>query len=428
MNYQEVLSWMFAKLPMYQRIGQAAYKDDLSNTIVLLNLLENPQKHFRSVHIAGTNGKGSTAHTLASVFQEAGYKTALYTSPHLRDFRERIRVNGTMIPEEKVIAFIERYRDDFETMQLSFFEMSVGMAFDYFAEEKVDIAIVETGMGGRLDSTNLIHPELSIITNISFDHIQFLGSTLAEIAIEKAGIIKHKVPVIVGETQPETTAVFEQKAKEQQSELFFADQLFELKRIVTDDQNNALYDVWKQNELLYEKLETPLLGNYQQKNLATVICALDVLRNKFEISEDAIRDGVANVVQNTELKGRWQLLRKNPLTIADTGHNISGIQEVVTQLRGLSYDRMHIILGMVNDKNHDAILQLLPQHATYYFCKANIPRGLDANVLAAQAFEQGLRGTVYSSVRDAYYSALNNARSNDIVFVGGSTFVVAEIV
>ena len=428
MNYQEVLSWMFAKLPMYQRIGQAAYKADLSNTIALLNLLENPQKHFRSIHIAGTNGKGSTAHTLASVFQEAGYKTALYTSPHLRDFRERICVNGTMIPEEKVIAFIERYHDDFETMQLSFFEMSVGMAFNYFAEEKVDIAIVETGMGGRLDSTNLVHPELSIITNIGFDHTQFLGSTLAEIAIEKAGIIKPKVPIIVGETQSETTAVFEQKAKEQQSELFFADQLFELKRIVTDDQSSALYDVWKQNELLFEKLETPLLGNYQQKNLATVICALDVLRNKFEISENAIRDGVANVVRNTELKGRWQLLRKSPLVIADTGHNIPGIQEVVMQLRGLSYDKLHIVLGMVNDKNCDAILQLLPQHATYYFCKADIPRGLDANVLAEQAFEQGLRGAVYSSVRDAYYSALNNAGSNDIVFVGGSTFVVAEIV
>lgn len=428
MNYQEVLSWMFAKLPMYQRIGQAAYKADLSNSIALLNLLENPQKRLRSIHVAGTNGKGSTAHTLASVFQEAGYKTALYTSPHLRDFRERIRINGTMISEEKVIAFIERYRNDFETMQLSFFEMSVGMAFEYFVEEKVDIAIVETGMGGRLDSTNLIQPELSIITNIGFDHTQFLGDTLEKIAIEKAGIIKPKTPVVIGETQAETTNVFEQKAKEMQSELFYADQIFELKRVITNNQGSVLYDVWKENKLLFEKLETPLLGNYQQKNLATIICALDTLSDKIEISEDTIREGISNVVRNTELKGRWQILEKKPLVIADTGHNISGVQEVVMQLRDLSYDKLHIVLGMVNDKNSSAILQLLPPHASYYFCKAAIPRALDANILAERAFEQGLRGNVYSSVRDAYYGALNNANSNDVVFVGGSTFVVAEIV
>ena len=381
---------------MYQRIGAAAYKADLNNTIQLLDLLDNPHNSFKSVHVAGTNGKGSVSHTLASVFQEAGYKTGLYTSPHLRDFRERIRINGEMIPEENVVQFIDTYKDKFESMELSFFEMTVGMAFDYFRNEKVDIAIVEVGMGGRLDSTNLITPELSIITNIDFDHTKFLGDTRAKIAYEKAGIIKPGIPVVIGETHPETT---EQK-----------------------------FDVWKNSELYMEALEIPLMGNYQQKNLTTVMCAIDLLRDKFSLSDDDIRDGISKVVRNTHLMGRWQILCKDPLTIADTGHNVAGITEVVRQLAEMHYGKLHFVLGMVNDKDIDSVLQLLPRGAEYYFCKADIPRGLDANILAEKAFDMGLRGQVFESVSHAYRSAVNNARFGDVVFIGGSNFTVAEVV
>ena len=283
MSYQETLEWMFNKLPMYQRIGGAAYKADLNNTIQLLNLLDNPQNSFKSVHVAGTNGKGSVSHMLASVFQEAGYKTGLYTSPHLRDFRERIRINGEMIPEENVVQFIDTYKDKFESMELSFFEMTVGMAFDYFRNEKIDIAIVEVGMGGRLDSTNLITPELSVITNIDFDHMKFLGDTRAKIAYEKAGIIKPNIPVVIGETHPETQQVFIDKAKECGSPIYFADQIFDCDKIYIESYTEQKFDVWKNSELYMEALEITLMGNYQQKNLTTVMCALDLLRDKFDL-------------------------------------------------------------------------------------------------------------------------------------------------
>ena len=428
MNYQETLDWMFNKLPMYQRVGGAAYKADLNNTIALLDRLGNPHHHFKSVHVAGTNGKGSTSHLLASIFQEAGYKTGLYTSPHLRDFRERIRINGEMISQEQVVSFIEENKAFFEQMQLSFFEMTVGMAFDYFSKEKVDIAIVEVGMGGRLDSTNLITPELSVITNIGLDHVQFLGDTLEKIAGEKAGIIKEGIPVVIGETQAETHAVFEQKAAACHSTIYFADQIFDCDKIHIESQTIQQYDIWKNNNLYLEACEIPLMGNYQKKNLTTVICAIDLLREPFQLSDDDIRCGIANVIRNTHLMGRWQILNDDPLTIADTGHNVDGIREVISQLAEMNYNKLHFVIGMVNDKDIDHVLQLLPHHCEYYFCKADIPRGLDAKILAEKAFELGLRGKVYDSVRDAYQSAVNSAHFDDVVFVGGSNFIVAEVV
>lgn len=428
MNYQETLDWMFNQLPMYQSIGALAYKPNLNNTIALLDLLGNPHHNFKSVHVAGTNGKGSTTHMLASIFQEAGYKTGLFTSPHLRDFRERIRINGEMIPEDNVTRFIERYRDDFQKIGMSFFEMTVGMAFQYFANEKVDIAIIEVGMGGRLDSTNLITPEISVITNIGLDHVQFLGNTMEKIAGEKAGIIKEGVPVVIGETHPETHQVFEDKARECHCPIYFADQIFDCDEIHIDELRTKKYDIWKNSELYLEACETPLTGNYQKKNLCTLMCAVDLLREKFQLSDDSIRDGVANVIRNTHLMGRWQILNNDPLTIADTGHNVDGIREVVGQLAEMTYNKLHFVIGTVNDKDIDHILQLLPHNCEYYFCKADIPRGLDANILAQKAFEFGLRGNVYNSVRDAYLSALNAARFDDIVFVGGSNFTVAEVI
>lgn len=428
MNYRETLDWMFNKLPMYQRIGSAAYKADLSNTIQLLNLLENPQNDFKSVHVAGTNGKGSVSHMLAAVFQNAGYKTGLYTSPHLRDFRERIRINGEMISEENVVEFITKYRQDFEKIQLSFFEMTVGMAFDYFAKEKVDVAIVEVGMGGRLDSTNLITPELSVITNIGFDHMQFLGNTLEKIAGEKAGIMKKDVPVVIGETQNETQNVFIQKAEEVGTKIYFADQIFDCNKMETSDSSCQIFDIWKDSNLYLEQFEIPLLGYYQKKNLITVSCALDILKKKFSVSDDDIRDGIGNVIRLTGLTGRWQILGRQPLVITDTGHNVDGIREVVMQLNDLKFKKLHFVFGVVNDKEIDKILQLLPRHAEYYFCKADIPRGLDATKLAKQAFDYGLRGDVYDSVWNAYQAARNNAAFDDVVFIGGSNFIVAEVV
>jgi dihydrofolate synthase/folylpolyglutamate synthase len=428
MNYPETLQWMFAQLPMYQRVGAAAYKADLDNTIRLLKLLNNPQQHFPAIHIAGTNGKGSVSHMIAAVLQTAGYKTGLYTSPHLRDFRERIRVNGELIPEEKVVSFIEKHQQDFEAMQLSFFEMTVGMAFDYFAAEKVDIAVIETGMGGRLDSTNLVHPVLSVITNIGFDHMQFLGDTLPKIAAEKAGIIKSGVPVVIGETQPEVREVFTAKAAEQGTEIYFADQLFEARRIQQDSQMSQRFDLWKGDQIYYEDLTIPLLGHYQQMNLVTAVCALDLIRDRFKWSDNDLWHGMENVVQLTGIKGRWQVLGRMPLCVADTGHNAAGIRQNMMQLSQLRYERLHVVLGVVNDKKLDDILQLLPANAQYYFCRPDIPRGLDAEALSKTAFGYGLRGEVYHTVTEAYRHARELAGAKDVVYLGGSTFVVAEVV
>ena len=428
MTYQECVEYLFNSTPVFEHVGASAYKAGLENTLALDKHFGHPHRAYRTIHVAGTNGKGSTSHMLASVFQEAGYKTGLYTSPHLIDFRERIRINGEMIPEENVVQFIDTYKDKFEAMELSFFEMTVGMAFDYFSKEKVDVAIVEVGMGGRLDSTNIITPELSIITNIDFDHMKFLGDTRAKIAYEKAGIIKPSIPVVIGETHPETEQVFIDKAKECNSPIYFADQIFDCDKIHIDSNTEQQFDVWKNSELYMEALEIPLMGNYQKKNLTTVMCALDQLRGNFHLSDDDIRDGISKVIRNTHLMGRWQILCKDPLTIADTGHNVAGITEVVLQLSEMQYGKLHFVLGMVNDKDIDSVLQLLPHNAEYYFCKADIPRGLDANILAEKAFDMGLRGQVYESVSHAYRSAVNNAHFGDVVFIGGSNFTVAEVV
>ena len=428
MNYADTTNWMFNKFPMYQKIGAAAYKPDLGNIVELLDFLGNPQNNFKTVHVAGTNGKGTVSHTLASIFQECGYKTGLYTSPHLLDFRERIRINGQMIPEQNVIDFIGDNKEKFEEMQLSFFEMATGMAFDYFAKEKVDIAIIEVGLGGRLDSTNVIKPELSVITNISLDHVAMLGNTLAEIAAEKAGIIKPNTPVVIGETQPETKDVFINKAKECKAPIYFADQIFDCDKIHVESLDYQKFDIWKNSELYLEAVEFPLLGYYQKKNLATVMCAVDILKEKFNIDQKDIVNGLEFVVKNTNLMGRWQVLSRQPLVIADTGHNVGGINEITMQLSDMSFRKLQFVLGCVNDKDINGILHLLPQYAEYYFCKADIPRGLDANILASKAFEAGLRGNVYESVQQAYNSALNNAHFDDVVFVGGSNFTVAEVI
>lgn len=428
MNYSETLNWMFNKLPMYQRIGASAYKADLNTTINIINYLDNPQDSFKSIHIAGTNGKGSTSHSLASVFQEAGYKTGLYTSPHLRDFRERIRINGEMIPENEVVDFIEKHKDKLEELELSFFEMTVALAFDYFRKEKVDIAIIEVGMGGRLDSTNVIKPELCVITNISLDHVKFLGENEEQIAAEKAGIIKPEIPVVIGETQEGSRDVFIKTAKEKNSPIFFADKIMDCRKDNTYSLDYQQFDIYKNNESYLKELKYPLLGNYQKKNLATVICALDILRDSFKIEEKHIIDGLANVIKNTSLMGRWQVINKNPLAIADTGHNVAGINEVNRQLAETKYNKLHFVLSVVNDKDIDGILQLLPKEAEYYFCKADIPRGLSADILFEKATNSGLKGKVYESVRNAYSSALSNAKEGDLVFVGGSNFTVAEVV
>ncbi len=428
MNYAETTNWMFNKFPMYQKIGAKAYKPDLGNITELLDFLGNPQNNFKTIHVAGTNGKGTVSHTLASIFQECGYKTGLYTSPHLLDYRERIRINGQMIPEQNVIEFIGDNKEKFEEMQLSFFEMATGMAFDYFSKEKVDIAIIEVGLGGRLDSTNIINPELSIITNISLDHVAMLGNTLAEIAAEKAGIIKPNTPVVIGETQPETKDVFISKAKECKAPIFFADQLIDCDKIHIESLDYQKFDIWKNNELYIEAVEFPLLGYYQKKNLATVICAVEQLKNRFKIDQKDVVNGLEFVVKNTNLMGRWQILGRQPLVIADTGHNVGGVKEIAMQLSDMTFRKLHFVLGCVNDKDIDGILHLLPHYADYYFCKADIPRGLDANILAAKALEAGLRGNVYESVQQAYNSALNNAHFDDVVFIGGSNFTVAEVV
>ena len=390
---------------MYQRVGQSAYKADLSATITLANYLNNPEKSFKSVHVAGTNGKGSTSHMIASVFQEAGYKTGLYTSPHLRDFRERIKINGNMIPEEYVSGFIQRHKPYFESNQLSFFEMTVGLAFDYFREEEVDIAIIEVGMGGRLDSTNIISPEVSVITNIGLDHTKFLGDTLEKVAFEKAGIIKENIPVVIGEAVSETENVFRRIAVEKNSAIEFAEAI---------DSSNYFSD---------------LKGIYQQKNIKTVLSALKTLQNRgWEISEENIQNGLLNTVKNTGLMGRWQILNKSPKVICDTGHNKEGLKLVLKQLQNEDYQNLHIVLGVVNDKDLESVLPLFPVNATYYFCKPNIPRGLDASLLFSQARGFGLKGDDYFSVNSAFEAAKTAALKDDLIFIGGSTFVVAEVI
>ncbi len=429
MNYQQTLDYMYSQLPMFQRIGSAAYKDNLDNTIAICKLLNNPETKFKSIHVAGTNGKGSTSHMLASILQSAGYRVGLYTSPHLKDFRERIKINGELIPENYVIDFVSTYKNDFEKIQPSFFEMTVGLAFDYFANSNIDIAVVEVGLGGRLDSTNVITPELSIITNISFDHTALLGNTLEKIAIEKAGIIKKGIPVVIGETHPETKSIFETKSK--YASIVFADQLFETKNIHLDNKENFFLemDVFKNEAIYLEKLQSELLGKYQQKNIPTVLAAIEQLATKgFSITEQHIREGIKTVIRQTGLLGRWQILSTTPLTIADTGHNEAGIKEVLDQIQLTPHQQLHFVIGMVNDKDITTILKMLPKNAIYYFCKAAIPRALPAKELAEQANSIGLNGKTFNSVKEALTTAQNSAKQKDLVFVGGSTFIVAEVV
>ena len=402
MTYQETVDWMFSQLPMYQRQGKAAFKKDLTNIIAFCDVLKNPEEKFVSIHVGGTNGKGSTSHIISSILQEAGYKVGLYTSPHLKNFTERVRINGEEISEKYVADFITKNILFLKKQQLSFFEMTVGLAFDYFASQKVDIAIVEVGLGGRLDSTNIISPEVSVITNIGYDHTQFLGDTLPEIAFEKAGIIKKNTPIVIGEKQKEVADVFFKKALEMNAMISFA--------------SDKKYDV-----------ETDLLGAYQKKNGTTAIHAIKALKG-FTVSDNQLQKGLLNVVKNTNLKGRWQILQVAPRVICDTAHNKEGLYYVMHQLASLTAKNLHIVLGVVNDKKLEEILPLFPQDASYYFCKPNIPRGLDEYELQSKANHFGLLGSTYNSVNEAYLAAISNAEKEDVVFVGGSTFVVGEVV
>ncbi|KAF9658600.1 folylpolyglutamate synthase/dihydrofolate synthase family protein [Tenacibaculum sp. ZH5_bin.1] len=401
MTYQQVLDWMFAQLPMYQRKGQTALKKDLTNIIALCDELDNPQKKFKTIHVGGTNGKGSTSHMVASILQEAGYKVGLYTSPHLKNFTERIRINGKEISRDSVVKFIEKNKIFLEKQGLSFFEMTVGMAFEEFANQKVDVAVIEVGLGGRLDSTNIIIPEVSVITNIGLDHTQFLGETLPEIAFEKAGIIKENVPVVIGERQKETENVFNTKAEECEAPIFFA----------SDKKQNYTTD---------------LLGEYQKHNVTTAVIATQQLK-EFRITEENIKKGLLNVVKNTNLKGRWQVLQEKPKVICDTAHNKEGLFYTLEQLKKENYKQLHIVLGVVSDKDLSEILPMFPEKAKYYFCKPNIPRGLPVDKLKEQASEFGLMGEVFCSVSQSLAKAKVNASKEDMIYVGGSTFVVAEI-
>ena len=402
MTYKETLNWMFAQLPMYQKEGKTAFKKDLTNILAFSQELNFPEKQFKSIHVGGTNGKGSTSHMLASILQEAGYKVGLYTSPHLKNFTERIRINGDEISKRKITSFIKQHKSFLEQQKLSFFEMTVGLAFDYFADEKVDIAIIEVGLGGRLDSTNIITPEISTITNIGLDHTQFLGETLPEIAFEKAGIIKANIPVVIGEKQKEVTSVFLDKAKKMNASLSFA----------SDGK---------------EVYETDLLGDYQQKNTKTAVATIQQLKG-FQVSEEHIKNGLLHVVKNTNLKGRWQVLQEGPKVICDTAHNKEGLEIVVQQLQKEQFTKLHIVLGVVSDKKLEDVLPLFPKSATYYFCKPNIPRGLPEDELQWKAKNFQLNGEKFSSVEKAYTAALLNANQEDTIYVGGSTFVVAEII
>ncbi|GGB07495.1 bifunctional folylpolyglutamate synthase/dihydrofolate synthase [Mucilaginibacter rubeus] len=436
MNYEQTLQYLYTQLPMFTRDGASAFKKDLTNTLELCRRLDNPQHKFRSVHVGGTNGKGSTSHMLAAILQTAGYKTGLYTSPHLKDFRERIRINGQMISEQTVVDFVEDHRADFDEIAPSFFEMTVALAFDVFAKEKVDIAVIEVGLGGRLDSTNVITPLLSVITNIGWDHMNMLGDTLQLIAGEKAGIIKPGIPVIIGEQQSELSNVFIDKATQTNSSIRFSSEQWVVEKVKGERQkakgDAELLELRIQSKDFEFKgydLALDLPGTYQLKNVKTVLSAVDGLREQgFVITGEHLKTALRQVKNLTGLHGRWETLSKNPLTICDTGHNPDGIEEVLKNIASVKYNHLHMVIGMVNDKDTGKVLSLLPKDATYYFCKPDIPRGLDAESMKAQAGAHGLIGEAYLSVKEALLSAQKNAANDDLVFVGGSTFVVAEVV
>ena len=428
MTYQETLAYLFEALPMFQRVGASAYKNDLNNTLALCAQLGNPERQFRSIHIAGTNGKGSTSHSIAAVLQAAGYKTGLYTSPHLKSFTERIKINGQEISPEAVTNFVATHKAFLDELQPSFFEMTVGLAYWYFAQEKVDIAVVEVGMGGRLDSTNVLNPELCLITNISYDHTQFLGNTLPLIAGEKAGIIKQGVPVVISQSQLETKEVFRHKAGQLQASLVFADQIWTVAKAKEegDNTNLARYEVIQDGNCF--QLDFGLLGDYQRYNLPGILEGISQLRKQgWDISHAALLKGLAQVAEDTGLKGRWQVLQEQPKMIADTGHNELGMEQVISQLKSQAYAQLWMVIGMVNDKDFGKVLDLFPKEANYVFCQASIPRAMDAAILASKAAYKGLQGRVIPSVAEAIEFARKNANADDLIFIGGSTFVVAEI-
>ena len=429
MTYKETIDFLYSQLPVFHRIGKAAYKANLDNTIELDEYFGHPHKSFRSIHIAGTNGKGSVSHMITSVLQEAGYKTALYTSPHLKDYRERIRINGKMIPEQEVVSFVEMNLEILNRMKPSFFEMSVALAFSWFAREKVDVAVIETGLGGRLDSTNIITPLLSVITNIGFDHMDLLGNTLQEIAAEKAGIIKKSIPVIIGESSSETNNVFIEKAAASGSDILFADQFYRCSLANADPLSGFrafdLEDI-KTGRVISGK--SSLGGDYQAKNIPVVVAVADILKHEFELNQNQILSGIEHVVLNTGLLGRWQILGNNPLTICDTGHNKDGLKFVLEQIGKIPVKNLHMIIGFVNDKDLGLVLPLFPKDAEYYFTKASVPRALNEIVLRDKAAEFGLQGESWSDVASALDAARRNAGSDDLIFIGGSTFIVAEVV
>lgn len=432
MTFGETLEYLYSLLPMYQRVGQVAYKKDLTNTIALCEALDHPQRKFKSIHIAGTNGKGSSAHMLASVLQSAGYTTGLYTSPHLKHFSERIRLNGALMEESFVVSFVERMKPEIEAIKPSFFELTVAMAFEYFAQNHVDIAVIETGLGGRLDSTNVISPEVSLITNIAMDHMDMLGHTLPQIASEKAGIIKEGVPVVISEFHTETYEVFRQKAESCHASIYFAQEFYHLEN-VQQSSDKLIFDLISKNlqgkEIQrYPQMVADLTGSYQVKNIPGVLKVLDILNQRgFDINWEATRNGISHVVKNTGLKGRWQTLRKKPWVICDTAHNMEGIQYIMEGLAQHRKNDLHIVWGMVKDKDIERIIRLLPKDAFYYFCAAAIPRAMNAAELQERFSKDGLYGTVYSDVNEAYAAALSKAEIDDLIFIGGSSFVVAEV-
>jgi dihydrofolate synthase/folylpolyglutamate synthase len=428
MNYEQTVNYLFSNLPMFQRTGPAAYKANLDNTHALDEFFGHPHRSFKTVHIAGTNGKGSVSHMLAAVLQTAGYKTGLFTSPHLIDFRERIRINGEMISEEYVCRFVNENKSLIEKISPSFFELTTLMAFRYFADSNIDIAVIETGMGGRLDSTNIITPLVSVITNIGLDHTQFLGNTPELIAAEKAGIIKKKVPVVIGEWQKETEPVYREFAEKMHSELYVASQKYQIQSSFQSPERKQLMYVQSDGKLVYEKLAVDLLGLYQKKNVPTVLQTIDCLRLKgIDISREVIYDALQKVTAITGLRGRWEAIGFNPLIICDTGHNAAGISEVVEQIKQTAYRNLHFVFGMVSDKDPGSVLSLLPKNARYYFTKADIPRALDPSLLMKQASTFGLTGEAYEIASDAYEAARTKSAKEDLIIIGGSTFVVAEV-
>lgn len=425
MNYQQTIDYLYSTLPMFSRMGSAAFKKDLTNIKLLCERLDDPHKKFKSIHVGGTNGKGSVSHMLAAIFQTAGYKTGLYTSPHLYDFRERIKLNGKMVEEEFVIDFVERIQPSIEEIQPSFFEITVAMAFDFFAKEKVDIAIIEVGLGGRLDSTNIITPELSIITNIGWDHMNLLGNSLEEIAFEKAGIIKENIPVVIGEKKRETAEVFESIAKQKHASHFFAEDNFSVKNyeLLNDELKISVLD--KKNSAL-ENYELDLPGIYQTKNILTIVQVINLLRD-WKIDKQHIQSALKNVKQLTGLHGRWEIIHHNPTIVLEVAHNKDGIEQMLNHLQNIHYNQLHIVLGMVKDKDVSNILKLLPAQAHYYFTQAHIPRALEANQLKEEAEKFSLKGNFSEDVNVAIGKALQQAAKDDLIIVCGSIFLVAEV-